>query len=57
MPRRVTPGSERVKSGEIDARKVIESLVPLNRRRDTGDRTSCSCPNPDHEDRNPSPSR
>ena len=53
MPRLI-PGSERVKSGEIDARKVIESLVPLNRRRDTGDGTSCSCPNPDHEDRNPS---
>ena len=53
MPRRV-PGSERVRSGEIDARKVIESLVPLERRRDAGDRISCSCPNPDHEDRNPS---
>ena len=53
MPR-LPSGSERVRSGEIDARKVIESLVPLERRRDAGDRTSCSCPNPDHEDRNPS---
>ena len=41
-------------SGEIDARKVVEALVPLNRRRDDGNSTSCSCPNPDHEDRNPS---
>ena len=53
MSQRV-PGSERVLSGEIDARKVIEALVPLNRRHDTGDSTSCSCPNPEHEDRDPS---
>ena len=53
MPR-LPSGSERVLSGEIDARRVIEALVPLERRCDTGDKTTCSCPNPDHEDRNPS---